>query len=159
MRLILPLLVLAGCGPQARVMCQTMCGLSIATQQTQRFSCEEYRLVEEAALADAHMPPSACQTFRGATAWELPGDMSTLGGIKVAGWTECHLRRLFFHTGLLEDNRRLWNTAFVHELIHLAQHCAAPLPIDPGADEQHANWMREKLYDMGSRVGARLEGK
>lgn len=157
--LILALLTLA-CSPQARVVCVTSCGVAVASADDVRWPCEEFDSIEQAALDDGALPRGACETWRGITAWPLPGDTTQWhlpdgGTFDVAGWAECFERRVIFHEG--DEWRRLWNTAYVHELTHIAQGCSAPLPVDDGADVLHANWFRAGLFDLTSRVGARLE--
>jgi hypothetical protein len=146
----------AGCGQsQDPVFCTTPCGLSIAAENRKpQFACDDYTKVE-AALVDTLPQMPVCRQMRGNIAWELPGFTSILGGRKVAGWTECNMNRLMFHTGdgfVFEDRdptflRRAWNTAFAHEAVHLTQGCDAPLPVDEGWDVGHANWVRAGLFD------------
>ena len=46
---------------------------------------------------------------------------------------------------IIHDYPRFWRTAFGHELIHVAQRCDAPAPIDEHRDIDHANWTRSGL--------------
>lgn len=116
--------------------------------------------------------PNACREFAGVTAWELP-DFSTKLGVRpdgreiwAAGWTECEMRRVSFHTGngfMFKDDterqRKAWHTAFTHEFIHVAQKCFSPNPIDPGQDDSHSNWTRDGLERIVYDVQGRMEQK
>lgn len=154
MRLAL-LLFASGCGvvSQNPVFCQTPCGLSIAAANRKpQFSCEDYAKLEAAAVASIPLP--ICAAFRGAMAWEMPEFSTVVGGVNAAGWTECDHSRFLFHTGngyLFKDDfshpRAVWQTAFAHEAVHLAQGCDAPLPVDEGWTEAHANWVRDGLFN------------
>jgi len=116
--------------------------------------------------------PNACREFAGVTAWELPGFSTKLGTrgdgkeIWAAGWTECDNRRVSFHAGdgfmFKDDQTRLrnaWNTAYIHEFIHIAQRCFSPNPIDPGQDDAHSNWTRDGLEQDVYDVINKMESK
>lgn len=150
------LLLLAGCGvaTQNPYFCMTKCGLGVAaTNRIPQFPCEDYRRIEDA-LAAALPNLPVCRSLYGSSAWEMPGFSSVVGGANAAGWTRCEESRFFFHTGngyLFKDDysrtRAAWQTAFAHEAVHLAQGCDAPLPVDPGWNEAHANWVRDGLFN------------
>lgn len=154
MRLAL-LIVLAGCGTavQSPYFCQTPCGLHIAAANHQpQFSCEDYAKLERAMVETIPLP--ICRAVKNQLAWEMPGFSSKIGTANAAGWTECHYNRFSFHTGngyLFKDDysrtRAVWQTAFAHEAVHMAQNCEAPLPVDEGWDEGHANWVRDGLFN------------
>jgi hypothetical protein len=160
-RLLLITLSLACCAAsEPATFCTTPCGLSVAAENRKpQFACDDYVRVESALVAEVPSLP-VCRALRGSVAWELPGFTSVLGSRKVSGWTECNLSRFMFHTGdgfIYEDRdpaflRRGWNTAFAHEALHLAQGCRAPLPVDEGWDEGHANWVRDGLFDAVERA-------
>ena len=166
MRTLLLATILVGCGTSNTlpVFCTTPCGLSIAAaNRVPQFPCEAYVAMEAAMLQDSAVLPHSCDTWRGAVAWEMPGQNSVLSGVRVAGWTECFNRRFMFHTGdgVLQIgessiSRAAWDTAYVHEATHLAQRCASSPPIDEGADESLSDWHRLDLYNMPSRVRLRL---
>lgn len=151
----LALLLLAGCGTatQNPYFCQTPCGLHIAAANHQpQFSCEDYAKLERAMVETIPLP--ICRAVKNQMAWEMPGFSSKVGGVNAAGWTECHYNRFSFHTGngyLFKDDysrtRAVWQTAFAHEAVHMAQNCEAPLPVDEGWDEGHANWVRDGLFN------------
>ena len=156
-----PSLLAAACVASAPAnFCTTPCGLSVAAENREpQFACDDYVRTERALVAAVPSLP-VCRARRGSIAWELPGFTSTLGGRKVSGWTECDMNRFMFHTGdgyIFEDRdpaflRRGWDTAFAHEAVHLAQGCRAPLPVDEGWDEGHANWVRDGLFDAVDRA-------
>lgn len=152
------LATLFACGTPApkQVFCSTPCGLHIAANQQPKFACEDYIAVENAMLRDDAILPHSCETWKGAIAWEMSGESSVLNGRKVAGWAECDNRRFMFHVGG-ELRTGVTMTAFVHEALHLAQHCESPPPIDEGQDWQHSNWTRDGLSDMSQRVRRELE--
>lgn len=166
MRLALLCALVSGCGTavQNPTFCRTECDLFVAaTNRVPQFPCEDYQRITSLALADPHMPTLACLRLRGVIAWEVPGLSSVVGGVKAAGWAECWNNRFMFHTGdgrIFPDDvtryRRAWDTAFIHEMIHIAQGCESPAPTDEGADPAHSNWVRDKLYDMPSRVRLQL---
>lgn len=149
------LLLLAGCGAatQNPFFCATPCGLHIAAANHQpQFSCEDYTKLEAAIVKEIPLP--VCRSFKGVMAWEMPGFSSNIGGVNASGWTECSLARFSFHTGngyLFKDDfsrpRAVWQTAFAHEAVHVAQGCEAPLPVDEGWTEAHANWVRDGLFN------------
>lgn len=159
--------LLAGCGTanQNPIFCTTPCGLAVAAANRRaQFACEDYIAAENAMLRDEAILPHSCEIWKGAIAWELEGHASTLNGRRVAGWTECWNRRFFFHTGdgvfhpqTPEIPRALWQTAFVHEMNHLAQNCESPPPTDEGMDYQHSNWIRDGLMGMSDRVKKEME--
>lgn len=107
--------------------------------------------------------PNACHEFAGMTAWELPGFSTELSkGFWAAGWTECDMNRISFHTGdgfMFKDDqttkRMAWHTAYVHEFIHAAQRCTSPMPIDADQNESHSNWSRDGL----ARIVYDIQGK
>ena len=151
----LAFLLMAGCGAavQSPAFCQTPCGLSIAAANRQpQFSCEDYTKLEAAIVKEIPLP--VCRSLKGVMAWEMPGFSSNIGGVNASGWTECSLARFSFHTGngyLFKDDfsrpRAVWQTAFAHEAVHVAQGCEAPLPVDEGWTEAHANWVRDGLFN------------
>lgn len=155
-----------GCGPtttyrEPTFSCRTPCGASIIAQNGYPvFSCDEYALVESLLVGEiADQFPDACRSFQGVTIWEMPGWSTTTISGEYSGWTECWFARAFFHVneGFVDKektnpNLPLGHTAYAHELIHLAQQCNAPLPIDPAPtpelppmDVAHANWYRAGL--------------
>lgn len=146
-------LVLMSCGAAKK--CVTPCGMTIISETGNLvYTCEEYA-VAEAAAANRLSPLPVCKYNSGSTAREMAGDYTYIPGVSASGapikdkipasgWTECWMLRISFHTRdgayLLEES------AFIHELAHLAQDCNAPLPIDEGQDFHHANWERDWIY-------------
>ncbi len=132
----LPLLLVA-CAPPPQ--CVTTCGVAIIGESV---SCEDYQRVESEIVAKVSpILPNACETLRGTTATALPGRSSIHQGRMVEGWTNCVAGEVYFHV----DYPRFWRTAFGHELIHVAQRCDAPAPVDKHRDIDHANWTRSGL--------------
>lgn len=73
-------------------------------------------------------------------------------GRKVAGYTRCSMGEMVVwgypaHPAL---------SALSHEIAHALQNCTAKLPIDPGKDEDHADWTREGIdAAIEATMGAR----
>lgn len=173
-RPLLLALVATACAPEV-ASCRTHCGAFVESDGPPVFSCEDYRALE-LVLADelSRKVPDACSAWQGLRLRELPGDKSPFGtvpdgagGVRtqyVGGWTDCPSGVIEFHT---HDGaeispgvpRRPWNTALPHELIHGAQRCVARLPVDPGADADHANWFRDRFFDLPAVVAGRLAGR
>lgn len=63
----------------------------------------------------------------------------------VAGRSFCLERRVEVATPIEAYSLRY--SSLIHEIAHLVQDCKAPLPIDPGLDEAHADWDRDGIYD------------
>ena len=137
-------------------MCQTPCGVTVISKDVLLHSCENYAQVESTLSGLIWMElPMACVAWRGLSAYELPGNetlMKENAGRpnerirRWAGWAECDLRRIQFHAGE-ESWRKAQDTSFAHELIHIAQFCTTPLPVDKGRDQDHSNWDRDGFYD------------
>lgn len=69
-------------------------------------------------------------------------------GRDIAGATSCLNKTIEVGSPPLGD----WHyTALVHELFHVAQNCVALKPIDVGTDEDHANWIRDGIFDAIER--------
>jgi hypothetical protein len=150
--------------------CKTVCG-SIVASENPVYSCDEYRKIEVLWLQEIQAKiPDACQTISGYVSWELPGfssliyvDRETKKELWAVGWTVCEDARIYFHTGdgyLFKDDmtrpRKAWETAWTHELTHAAQKCNAVEPVDEGLDPAHANWNRDDLMNIPSRINAKL---
>lgn len=63
----------------------------------------------------------------------------------VAGRSFCVERRVEVATPIEAYSLRY--SSLIHEIAHLVQDCKAPMPIDPGQDEAHADWNRDGIYD------------
>lgn len=173
MRLTIALTLAVSCGTEPIDRCVTHCGVHVSAHGSLAYPCAEYRAAELALLQEIPSLSRACLNWSGVVAWEEPGESSVVGGVllpdggvgnaKVGGYSECWNGRLFFHSGdgvfkSSTNQRHAWHTAFPHELIHVAQWCDAPRPVDEGADPSHANWIRADLMNAPSRVVRRLDG-
>jgi len=152
-------ILVSGCGPQNSdpVFCKLTSGMRIASiSRNPRFSCDEYERTVEAAINDKAMPAGARYKFKDLIAWEKEGWSTDLNaGYLAYGWSECWFSRVTFHVDSEEPETPMmhpWETSLTHELVHIAQNCAAMLPIDDGADKDHANWYRDDLYNLPWRV-------
>jgi hypothetical protein len=140
------LFLMVACGPPLPVQCQTTCGTLIVGEPV---ACADYQRTEDELLARiVGNLPNACKEWNGLTAAALPGITSMLRNtdpedpnygkkVSVEGWYDCDYRTLYFHTG-----RPFWKTAYPHELVHAAQRCNAPKPVDENRTPSHADWTR-----------------
>ncbi len=162
--------LLVACGstePNTRVFCTTPCGLSIAAANgSPQWQCEDYAALEQELIAQTKLP--VCRANKGSVAWEMPGFSTVVGGIKASGWTECNLDRIMFHTGdgfVFSDRDARYmrrgpeDSAFTHELVHLAQGCVSPLPVDEGSNEGHSNWRRDGLFKLIEDVNSAIRSR
>lgn len=123
--------------------CTTRFGMRIAGPGGAiAYSCEEYGAVEELLASKTSLP--VWNAVNGAMTIELPGDDS-LGsdGRRLSGWAQCDYRLINVHNK--DGTAHVWQTAYAHEVMHLAQGCWSPPPVDPGKDEAHANWVRDGI--------------
>lgn len=140
-------LVFTGCGPPLPVQCRTTCGTLIVGEPV---ACADYQRTEDELLARiVGNLPNACKEWNGLTAVSLPGRNSLMRNtdpddpnygkeVSVEGWSDCAYRTLYFHSGF----PKFWRTAYPHELIHAAQRCDAPKPVDEKRTPAHADWTR-----------------
>ena len=172
-RILTAIILLSACGSsESKTFCATPCGAFIAAANgTPQYPCSDYRKIESFLILElSDKIPNACSRLSGLTAWELPGFSTRLGGTLggkeswASGWAECANRKVMFHTGNgymfvddYERKRNTWNTAFTHELVHAAQNCESPMPVDPGRDPSHSNWSRDGLEKSIFNVIERME--
>jgi hypothetical protein len=117
--------------------CVTPCGVVIVGEAV---DCVDYARVETELLE--RLPVAgACETWRNTTAEAMPGRESVHLGRRVEGWSDCVWGALYFHA----DYPRFWRTAFAHELVHIAQRCETPQPVDEHRDADHSNWSRDGI--------------
>lgn len=156
---VLLLLPLIGCAttppPEPSYFCTTPCGAIIVAQNgTPQYTCDEYGFVESLLVGEIRDQfPNACYDFKGVLVWETPGwSTFLLPDREVSGWAECWLSRVHVHVndGFADKEKTqkvgLAHTAYAHEMIHIAQACMAPLPIDDKSDADHSNWYRDGLF-------------
>ena len=121
--------LLAACAPPQFT---TTCGVAVVGETV---SAEDYQRSEDELSARL---PGTCAAWNGTTAVALTGRESVHNGRRVEGWTDCPTKTLYFHAGY----PRFWRTAFTHELVHVAQNCETPLPVDEHRDVDHSDWTR-----------------
>lgn len=157
MKMAIVALGLLTCGQASpRSYCATPCGLRVLTTGHEpRMYCEDLKLAERVLVSKlADKLPNACRMFNGVMAWEHPGNSSILRGQEVSGWSECHLSRFHFHVGY-EPWRRPWHTAFMHELVHIAQGCYSY--DENGKYSDHGDWQAKGLYKALDEAQAELD--
>lgn len=152
---------------EPRVFCVTECDMFIAAQNNAPiFKCEDYREAEALLRTRLNLP--LCQKQPGVTVWEMPGFETPIGGIRAAGWSDCWVGQAFIHTGdgfvfTDRDPRFLRqgpeDTAFVHELVHIAQGCVAPVERSDPKNPGHENWDAEGYYTLIDHINGELRGR
>lgn len=75
----------------------------------------------------------------------MNGDLPLL----ISGYTECRSKTIVVGTPKDGDWRQ---SSVVHELFHVFQNCEALQPPDLGNDTDHANWIRDRIFDSIERV-------
>jgi len=128
-RLLALALLVSACAPPQYV---TTCGVALVGESV---DAADYQRSEDELSARL---PGACASWSGTTAVAMPGRESLHNGRHVEGWTDCPTATVYFHAGY----SRFWRTAFTHELVHIAQRCDSPLPIDEHRDVDHSDWTR-----------------
>lgn len=63
-------------------------------------------------------------------------------GRQVAGQTDCE------HHAIQVSNEKPLDGAIAHEMAHAGQNCKPYLPVDFGADADHANWYRAGIFSL-----------
>lgn len=72
--------------------------------------------------------------------WKDPYDR----GFSVSGLTWCSSKTIVVGT----PGDKNWNrSSLVHEIFHGMQNCQPPQPPDVGNDTDHANWIRDGIFD------------
>lgn len=158
--LVVLLLALVGCAPPPPpgTLSVTRCGIAyrglVGTHQpAPRWSETIIQDLEDRAIeayaAEALGPKmnqhDICNTLEGYSLFIRPEskwDCTPKGC--VAGRSFCFERK--FEVATPESDLSLRYSAFAHEIGHLIQDCMAPAPIDPGQDEGHADWVRNRIY-------------
>lgn len=143
--------ILASCSPRPN--CVTRCGVVIVGESVE---CDDYQRIEVELLWRIQGAlPNACEAWSGLTAEALPGVESLHLGRRVEGWSDCGWGQMHFHAGF----PRAWRTAYAHELVHVAQRCEAPMPIDEHRDVDHSDWTRSGLGPAVREVRNLLEAE
>lgn len=147
----LPVLLLAACGPSAPILYTTPCGLKVESMVYEGHHEALPAVAAAAELAGIHAGLFSCEDlskapirvqFRSQVAWK------DSGGSGVAGQTFCQDS---FNPDVLvvTGNARetpIYQTAFVHELVHAAREC-------PWENYTHDGWKP----DIANRVNAANE--
>lgn len=150
--LLLPVAVLAACGPPPIYV--TRCGLEYHGQWPNGealpgWEQPKMQHFEDLFLAGQSMfsldertsnPVEACRSLKSYKIWnhETP---ETCWATPWHATLSCGLT--FCPSGAVElPQTPIENTAFAHELVHVAQNCRAIQPPSDGRDDQHADWTR-----------------
>lgn len=83
---------------------------------------------------------------------DFPDPFGRMNGdrpLLISGYTECRSKTIVVGTPEGSDWRQ---SSLVHEFIHVFQDCEAELPVDPGTNEAHANWLRDRIFESIERV-------
>lgn len=70
----------------------------------------------------------------------------------ISGFTECRTKTITVGTPADGGWASSPQSSLVHELLHAFQGCEAIQPPDLGHDADHANWLRDHLFDSIERV-------
>lgn len=150
-------LVAAACGPEP--ICVTGLGVEIlgmvgthAPIEAAGYSCEDFNTVEAeigSLVPDSEVTNIDWTRVRGyQVTVHAGGKFTDFWGRKVAGWSFCPSKQI--QIGIYDPH--VARSAYTHELLHAAQGCYSPPPIDEGLDGDHANWHRDNLYNATNKV-------
>lgn len=137
------LLLLCACGPLSEIKGVTPCGLEYRGEYPLGGDVVGYDLplLTRLESLSVQFDLVSCKKLKGVGVW-----VRTAG--KDGFWDE-------YGDGKLRAGQAFCNslqprieiaastpTVVLHELHHIEQGCLAPLPVDPGLDEAHADWIR-----------------
>jgi len=136
------LCLLFSCGAIPTALCPSTCGARMmgvleTGEMPEHWTCEDFQHAENMLVYGVDR--RACAAVRNVEFYWEPGHPFYYGARSVAGVTFCD-RNLVILSSLPPNV-----SAYAHEVYHLIQGCAAPLPVDEGLDSQHANWNRANI--------------
>lgn len=107
------------------------------------FKDAENRAVRALSRSSDRRVQNVCNALYGYAFYVAKGpEWTSSQNIRVNGQTDCD------HHAIQVSNARPLDGAMAHEMAHAAQNCKAYLPVDPGADVDHANWYRAGIFKI-----------
>lgn len=136
------LCLLFSCGTLPPAWCTSACGARMmgvleTGEMPEHWTCEDFSRAE-AELVN-NVDSRACHAVTNVEFYWSPHHPFKYQSGTVGGVTFCD-RNLVVLSSLPASD-----SAYAHEVFHLIQGCAAPLPVDEGSDAVHANWYRANI--------------
>lgn len=137
-------LTLSACGQVETFSCTSdrgviFVGFEFPAKMSLNLSCDRFKRQEDAIVSMMGTLGNP-YLLAGYKIWVRP-EYSWIDdfGRGVGGYTLCPIKEI--HIGLE-------NQVFAHEIAHALQNCNPPLPIDEGLDRDHADWTRDRIFQM-----------
>ena len=158
MRYPLALMLLMSCNARPELLCPpTTCGLGVVGNSdgefpTDRWSCDAVQRSEDAFVKHAApLFPNACRDLKGVRLYFMNTPNWQYFDKTIAGQTSCALGMVTL------SSHHPYESAFCHEMFHVAQHCTPPAPTDEGLDWQHSDWRRSGVIEAIARCQSEIK--